>query len=553
VWASSQFLFDMYQQATDKPVKLVPLAVSVERMKPYPRSHYGLPEGKFLFLYIFDFNSSVSRKNPMAAVQAFKQAFAPTDNSVGMVFKTMNTKPNNPEWQVFLRECQADWRIKIITETLERPEVLGLINVCDTYVSLHRTEGYGRTIAEAILLTKPVIATNYSGQADILNKQCNGLVKYQLVPVTNNYHWIDENDNAEWAEPDINDSISKFREARKSKNINDIKKLVSTPIDVAALMVLRLKNSQESEWIEQNNLFVYNHGWQTPAKTEKWVWERLEQEKIIFNKINIICFPWATLIDLIERGKSLRANELLAKLSQLVKGDGRRVTFCQHVKALKYSYLFKLVEVDVLYWSHKRIGGDIFDGIEIKPLPLYPVINADESSVARINPPLYEYSFIGAYDAGCYLTDIRNRIFSYIHPKSACVIRREKWHYEDVVYGEQIECIPLTTEVVKRMNDESLIYSETMLRSVFCLCPSGSGPNSIRFWEALSIGAVPILLSDDLDLPPMSPSFDYMRWAESEFESRMPTILNTKKVKCNEIVHSGRFLDYLVNDLRLIA
>jgi hypothetical protein len=464
----------------------------------------------------------------------------------------LNTKPNNPEWQAFLKECQADRRIKIITETLERPEVLGLINVCDTYVSLHRTEGYGRTIAEAILLTKPVIATNYSGQAEIFNKQSNGLVKYQLVPVTDNYHWIDENDNPEWAEPDINDAISKFREARKGENNIDLK-AVSAPIDVAALMVRSLNKSKESEWIQQHNLFVYNHVWQTPAKTEKWVWERLKQEKITFNNINIICFPWATLIDLIERGKALRANELLEKLKELRLSDRRRVTFCQHVKALKYGYLFKLIKINVLYWSHKRIDEDIFDGIEIKPLPLYPVINSDESSAARINLPLYEYSFIGAYDTGCYLTDIRRKIFSYIHPESAYVIRREKWHYEDAVYGEQIERNPLTAEVVKRMDDESRIYRETMLNSIFCLCPSGSGPNSIRFWEALSLGVMPILLSDDLDLAPLPPGFDYMRWVESEFESRVPTILNSEKIKFNESVHSGRFLDYLVNELKLIA
>jgi hypothetical protein len=465
----------------------------------------------------------------------------------------MNTKPNNPEWQEFLKECQADRRIKIITETFDRPAVLGLVNACDAYVSLHRTEGFGRTIAEAILLTKPIIATDYSGQADILNKQCNGLVKYQLVPVTDNYHWIDENDNAEWAEPDINDAISKFREARKGENNIDLRKAVSTPIDVAAFMVRHSSNSKETEWIEQHNLFVYNHGWQTPAKTEKWVWERLRQEKITFNKINIICFPWATLIDLIERGKSFRANELLAQLEELKLSDRRRVTFCQHVKALKYSYLFKLVEVDVLYWSHKRIGEDIFDGMEIKPLPLYPVINSDEPSVTFANSPLYQYSFIGAYDTGCYLTDIRNKIFSYIHPESACIIRREKWHYEDTVYGEQIESKPLAAEELKRMDDWSRIYRETMLHSVFCLCPSGSGPNSIRFWEALSLGAMPILLSDDLDLPPLPPGFEYMRWAEAEFESSMSTILNSNKVKCNESVHSGRFLDYLVNELKLIA
>jgi hypothetical protein len=64
---------------------------------------------------------------------------------------------------------------------------------------------------------------------------------------------------------------------------------------------------------------------------------------------------------------------------------------------------------------------------------------------------------------------------------------------------------------------------------------------------------MPILLSDDLDLAPLPPGSDYMRWVESEFESRVPTILNSEKIKFNESVHSGRFLDYLVNELKLIA
>ena len=203
VWASSQFLFDMYSAATDKPVKLVPLAVSVERMKPHPRKHYGLLEKKFLFLYIFDFNSSVARKNPMAAVLAFKQAFKPNDKTVGLVFKTMNTKPNNPEWLAFLKECQADDRIQLITDTLERPAVLGLINACDAYVSLHRAEGFGRTLAEALLLGKPVIATGYSGNVDYMKKTMAFGVDFDLVDVPDNaYQWC-EPGSAKWAEADI--------------------------------------------------------------------------------------------------------------------------------------------------------------------------------------------------------------------------------------------------------------------------------------------------------------------------------------------------------------
>jgi glycosyltransferase involved in cell wall biosynthesis len=173
-------------------------------MKPYPRKHYGLPEKKFLFLYIFDFNSSVARKNPMAAVQAFKQAFKPSDNTVGLVLKTMNTKPNNPEWQAFLKECKTDKRIQLITETLDRPEVLGLINACDAYVSLHRAEGFGRTLAEAMLLGKPVVATNYSGNVDFMDEHVTFPVNFSQVELQrNDYQWVDSIDEAVWADADI--------------------------------------------------------------------------------------------------------------------------------------------------------------------------------------------------------------------------------------------------------------------------------------------------------------------------------------------------------------
>jgi glycosyltransferase involved in cell wall biosynthesis len=214
VWASSQFLFDMYSVATTKPVKLVPLAVSVERMKPHPRKHYGLPEKTFLFLYIFDFNSSVARKNPMAAAQAFKLAFKPTDKTVGLVLKTMNTKPNNPEWLAFLKECQTDKRIQIITDTLDRPAVLGLINACDAYVSLHRAEGFGRTLAEAMLLGKPVVATNFSGNLDFMDKRFTFPVKHTLVKLKEgDYQWLENADEAAWADAKLSDAASQMQKS----------------------------------------------------------------------------------------------------------------------------------------------------------------------------------------------------------------------------------------------------------------------------------------------------------------------------------------------------
>jgi glycosyltransferase involved in cell wall biosynthesis len=116
----------------------------------------------------------------------------------------MNTKPNNPEWQAFLKECQTDKRIQLITETLDRPEVLGLINACDAYVSLHRAEGFGRTLAEAMLLGKPVVATKYSGNADFMNPHVTFPVNFSLVNLqSDDYQWVDTLDEALWADADI--------------------------------------------------------------------------------------------------------------------------------------------------------------------------------------------------------------------------------------------------------------------------------------------------------------------------------------------------------------
>jgi glycosyltransferase involved in cell wall biosynthesis len=152
----------------------------------------------------------------MAAVNAFKQAFPQTDKTVGLVLKTMNTNPENLEWQEFLNECKSDQRIQVLTETMDRPDVLGLIDCCDAYVSLHRAEGFGRTIAEAILLNKKVISTNYSGNVDFNNAGRVFEVSYSLIRVANEkYQWIVEEDSAEWSDPSIADASIKMMNCKK--------------------------------------------------------------------------------------------------------------------------------------------------------------------------------------------------------------------------------------------------------------------------------------------------------------------------------------------------
>jgi glycosyltransferase involved in cell wall biosynthesis len=224
IWSCSEFSDAMYRKSTNKPVTAMPLAASVARTQSHSRAHYGLPAKAYLYLYVFDFNSHVVRKNPQAAIDAFWLAFgkvpskARPKTAVGLVLKVMNTKPNDPAWLAFEKTIASDARIHLISKTLARPEVLGLIESCDAYVSPHRAEGFGRTLAEAMLLGKPVIATNYSGNQFFMNPEVTLPVDYTLEEVkTGEYHFIESSDGARWAKPDTAHMAKRMQEAYEQR------------------------------------------------------------------------------------------------------------------------------------------------------------------------------------------------------------------------------------------------------------------------------------------------------------------------------------------------
>lgn len=263
VWAATTFTHKMYTQASilaglmqPTPVTLLPMPASVERVKPTTRSTLGLPEQKFLFLYVFDFNSYLPRKNPFAAVAAFRQAFAPQDDSVGLVFKTMNSSPTNLQWRRFLKECAKDKRIVVLDKTMERGEVLGLIQACDAYISLHRAEGFGRTLAEAMLFGKPVVGTDFSGNTDFLKRATGYPVKWKKLAVKQGqYPFIVPSDKAWWAQPCITDSARAMRQARTSKKQSLIRKFATaqfSPMRIASLLAKRLNQIQISFEVSDN-------------------------------------------------------------------------------------------------------------------------------------------------------------------------------------------------------------------------------------------------------------------------------------------------------------
>ncbi|MEZ4873266.1 MAG: hypothetical protein R2827_13690, partial [Bdellovibrionales bacterium] len=98
IWASSKFIQECFENSTGKPVLHMPLPVDISRNEKFNRNHFGLNDGKFYFLFIFDSNSFTSRKNPYACIEAFYKAFPRDLNEVGLVIKTMNPNPDDSLW-----------------------------------------------------------------------------------------------------------------------------------------------------------------------------------------------------------------------------------------------------------------------------------------------------------------------------------------------------------------------------------------------------------------------------------------------------------------------
>ena len=202
VWVISDFVADSFKTRSVTPVLTMPLAVTVPKLdSKYTKNYYSLPEDSFIFLYTFDAASYLERKNPVATVRAFKSAFPVGGHRVHLVLKTMNIEVAGSMWGELAAEAKLDPRIIIFTHRMSRNDVLGLNLACDAFVSLHRSEGFGRCVAEAMAYGKPVIVTNYSGTRDFANERTACLVNYRLVPVPSGMYPFGE--GQVWAEPDV--------------------------------------------------------------------------------------------------------------------------------------------------------------------------------------------------------------------------------------------------------------------------------------------------------------------------------------------------------------
>lgn len=201
IWAPTRYIQQAIAAVTAAPVKYMPMAIAKPEILPLTRSELGLETDSTVFLSVFDAYSYVQRKNPLAAIEGFLQAFPDGHEKVQLVIKTMNARMDDRLWLKVIRLAKTDRRIRVINQTMTRREVSTLLHLADVFVSLHRAEGYGLLMAEAMCLGKPVIATGYSGNMDFMTPETACLVNYRLIPVDDGEYLFATGQL--WADPDI--------------------------------------------------------------------------------------------------------------------------------------------------------------------------------------------------------------------------------------------------------------------------------------------------------------------------------------------------------------
>jgi hypothetical protein len=299
--------------------------------------------------------------------------------------------------------------------------------------------------------------------------------------------------------------------------------------------------------------------WQKPVVTEKAAFESLYKYSGSLDA-DYFAFPWATIIDQhpdrfpLHRAPGFKKDAtvlavckrvFLKTLSRRMKKTGNTVTespppefslhglpilekdatvftVCQHISYRSLCQEMKNIGINVCFSSHAT-NEDIeyfkAFGIRLCPFPLFPV-NVPAPGVKKD----LIYSFIGMECRSDNLSNVRDRIFAMKHPQDTYIKKRTGWHYDKRVYKEQVRNTPMTDEEDKAEHDDAREFNQILARSRYSLCPSGTGPNNIRFWESLGAGSIPVLLSDQLLLPEYDWQNCILRVLEKDLEL-LPDIL----------------------------
>ena len=211
IWTPAEFVSRSIRKVTDKPVITVPYHVTAPFNAAAGRTYFGLPEDKFLFLVMYDANSMADRKNPRAAVEAYKKAFpqgSAGQKETGLVLKVgFSEKDRSVEQE--LRAAMPGYHLYFLYETYTKQDVNALIRDCDVFISLHRSEGFALVPAEAMILGTPTVTTNWSANTEFQTPESACLVKYTLKEIGKDL-WPYRKEDL-WADADTDDAAGYIR------------------------------------------------------------------------------------------------------------------------------------------------------------------------------------------------------------------------------------------------------------------------------------------------------------------------------------------------------
>jgi glycosyltransferase involved in cell wall biosynthesis/SAM-dependent methyltransferase len=207
VWVGSAHAARAISRVIAKPVLVVPLPIVAPPQNAITRAELGVPEG-FTFLFSFDFHSVFERKNPLGLIEAYRRAFL-SEGEANVVIKTINGAAHPRELSRLQEAADGRSDIHVLDGYMSVERLHGLTHQVDAYVSLHRAEGHGLTLAEALAAGKPVIATGYSGNLEYMNSSNSYLVPYTLVNVPPGSGPYPA--SAHWAEPDLDAAAAMMR------------------------------------------------------------------------------------------------------------------------------------------------------------------------------------------------------------------------------------------------------------------------------------------------------------------------------------------------------